>query len=523
MSWDSKHPDEDEPLDTPQHVDSFSEQGSPHGERTRGNIPSHSPRYEHGGREESVAEWALRRVTKPLLAFCTALGIALGIDQVVPLAHVMQPFVSIVCLALIPLLELFPLAAFSFCSDLPGLGPSLPRHRVAIAFRCLALLAAGLTGLLLAPTWQAVGVIVLALTLMLASHRYFRESNPPLRAPGADDNPREKVFTGHLSSLLDVTVTASWKGTLRCLVIRLRQCAAVLIFVAIAFGSLAAVTVALEGEPSLRADKRSKAGDPKSEQPSTAPENEQVVSTEESEYERAGQMGTVETKPCAPLTADDVPQPIAEAIEFAFSEPGPGTGCPQSTSEHETPLGLVVTALGEGAGCSEPCSIVVYSKAYEGAHIYLAPAVQQIAALTREYGAVGGPKTFPRYPAGTTHERGDYYLVTTGRGSYVLIREAVNHDGEAEPYLELPPSVAEAWLSAMKEAGWLWPHRVGLTRGGEEVFRLGDFRRSSTPLRTVYYDTTTHTATRAEWHFEARQNEIPPQELERLARGERLP
>jgi hypothetical protein len=110
---------------------------------------------------------------------------------------------------------------------------------------------------------------------------------------------------------------------------------------------------------------------------------------------------------------------------------------------------------------------------------------------------VGGVQAFPRFSAG----RGDYYLLTTVAGTFTLIRSEVGTDVVARPYIELPPTVGQAWVGAMHEAGtWLWPTLQAM-RGGQAVYRLKPSDPDSRIAYTIQYTPTSGLATRGPYSY----------------------
>ncbi len=76
---------------------------------------------------------------------------------------------------------------------------------------------------------------------------------------------------------------------------------------------------------------------------------------------------------------------------------------------------------------------------------------------------------------------GDFYPVVTRDGTYILIRRESGSEQAAEPYLVLPPVVAEAWSLAITRSGRF----CGLCRStnGEEIY---DFDSNTTPSQVAY-------------------------------------
>ncbi len=154
----------------------------------------------------------------------------------------------------------------------------------------------------------------------------------------------------------------------------------------------------------------------------------------------------------------------------------PGTsiaGCPGELHLMHTSAGLFAYTLGRSSASNQTLSIAVDSSYGRG--LFLAPAVTPVLYLVHELGAVGGMRRFS--VAG-----GDFYPVVTRQGTYILIRREIGTEQVAEPYLVMPPVVAQAWALAMaKSQMFLWP--VPRRENGETIY---DFDSNSTPSRVVY-------------------------------------
>jgi hypothetical protein len=71
---------------------------------------------------------------------------------------------------------------------------------------------------------------------------------------------------------------------------------------------------------------------------------------------------------------------------------------------------------------------------------------------------------------------GDFVPAITSDGTYILIRH------ETEPYLVVPPVVAEAWsLAITRSGGFLWP--VSTRKNGTEIY---EFYTNTVPSRIAY-------------------------------------
>jgi hypothetical protein len=165
-------------------------------------------------------------------------------------------------------------------------------------------------------------------------------------------------------------------------------------------------------------------------------------------------------------------------------------GCPGRAIVPPALHGTFVYAFGHSPG-GQIRSLVVDSERF-GPEIFLAPAAQRVGALI-EAGVmpVGGhPRLFP---AG-----GDVVTVTTPSGTIALVRAEEHEPGLprlASAYVELPATVATAWLGAMGEAErWLWP-TGGRRAGGVEVYGLAE-TAGGPPRFEVRYDPRSGAATR---------------------------
>ena len=186
--------------------------------------------------------------------------------------------------------------------------------------------------------------------------------------------------------------------------------------------------------------------------------------------------------PALPAQAG-VPSWARQAIEGLYrgsQSLGPQTsGCPATVQEKITPHGLFVWAVGEGA--DGRLQSVAVSSQHLGEGIFISPAAEPVLELIETIGVVGGPQPFPRYPAGA----GDYYIVNSERGSYLLMREEAGTSETAVPYVELAPSAATALIAADREMGvWLWP---SITSGpGRVVYRLRASADGAVRAKIVY-------------------------------------
>lgn len=145
--------------------------------------------------------------------------------------------------------------------------------------------------------------------------------------------------------------------------------------------------------------------------------------------------------------------------------------------------------LEEGTG--DIVSLAVNSSQL-GPGLVHAPAAKIALELIHAYGSLG---VSPELEVAN----GSVYLMRLTIGTVVLVRRRSWSDsGATEPFLELPPAVADAWRDQMREHGeWLWP--VEESRSGATV-TYNFLALSSSDLSTdvvyctVRYSTSTRTA-----------------------------
>ncbi len=130
------------------------------------------------------------------------------------------------------------------------------------------------------------------------------------------------------------------------------------------------------------------------------------------------------------------------------------TGCALEIKEQATPDGLVYWMLGTEPADQNPKSLAVVSPRFKSA-LVLWPAAKAVRKIIEGGEDVGADlRHFPRYYAGG----GDYYLMSTEKGTIALIQELLGTTTEARPYVTMPVSTTFAWLSAIRESEtWLWP------------------------------------------------------------------
>lgn len=158
----------------------------------------------------------------------------------------------------------------------------------------------------------------------------------------------------------------------------------------------------------------------------------------------------------APRWAGDILNALYFGGRALNANPAPGNdigGCTGKAIVIPTEAGALVYTIGRN-GLGETRSVAVVSRLF-GPAIFLAPAAQRVLDLIeRGHAPLGG---YPTEDAAG----GDVTAVTTEEGTFVFVRDEKHVPGQpkvAEPYIELPPTVASAWMGAMHETdSWLWP------------------------------------------------------------------
>lgn len=182
----------------------------------------------------------------------------------------------------------------------------------------------------------------------------------------------------------------------------------------------------------------------------------------------------------------------------------PGAGAPEFAARllHQLYLGPQLPNLGpppgaiDGGCTTRPFSppgyenAVVYTKGYAGATlkslalvsrrwgpaIFLSPSATIVDGLIERYRDVGG---WPRTDAG----EGDYYGVTTGFGTVILVRPSKSGD-----YVLLLPATATLWLDSMRRCNcWLWPVPADVVNGKRRI-RLVREPDAATAVNVIFVD-----------------------------------
>jgi hypothetical protein len=169
----------------------------------------------------------------------------------------------------------------------------------------------------------------------------------------------------------------------------------------------------------------------------------------------SGKLGSRTETGCEAISGDGVSAAIARRLEHMIEE-GPidqkELGCPGAVEHVQTSFGTLYWTDASLPSGSNPTAVAVLCPGYQR-FIALWPAVENVEQLLREGIPLGAPREVPRYYSGP----GSFYLLYSPYGPYVLEQEALEIDGEAVPFIELPPSVAVATKSTDQEVkGWMW-------------------------------------------------------------------
>jgi hypothetical protein len=130
----------------------------------------------------------------------------------------------------------------------------------------------------------------------------------------------------------------------------------------------------------------------------------------------------------------------------------PGTliaGCPGKLHVTRTASGLFAYTLGKSPITGETLSIAVDSPL--GSGLVLAPAVQPVLALIRQFKVVGAGKR-------RNVSSGDFIPVQTSAGTFLLIRRETGSALATKAFTVIPPVVAQGWIDAVaRSQQFLWP------------------------------------------------------------------
>jgi hypothetical protein len=123
------------------------------------------------------------------------------------------------------------------------------------------------------------------------------------------------------------------------------------------------------------------------------------------------------------------------------------------------------TTVGTAPGSAEKTSFGIDSEHF-GTVILPWSVGPEIEALIKKIGPVGGIEHYPYYPI---TGGGGYLLVRSWIGTIVFVRRQ-----ESEPFQELKPTQARAWIASMKSNDymWLWPSSPEPGPKGEQLIQL---------------------------------------------------
>jgi hypothetical protein len=201
--------------------------------------------------------------------------------------------------------------------------------------------------------------------------------------------------------------------------------------------------------------------------------------------------GSQSGRNCEAISGEDASPAIAHRLEHMIEE-GPiaakELGCPGTVEHIQTSFGTLYWSEARLASGSNPTAVAVLCPGYQR-FIALWPAVDDVEQLLREGIPLGAPREVPRYYSGP----GSFYLLYSPYGPYVLEQQALELDGEAVRFIELPPSVAVATKSTDQETkGWMWASGALKPTAGARY----ELRESSTDKREVIRYDAEHRAYR---------------------------
>jgi hypothetical protein len=194
---------------------------------------------------------------------------------------------------------------------------------------------------------------------------------------------------------------------------------------------------------------------------------------------------------CEAISGDGVSVAVARRLEHMILE-GPidqgELGCPGTVEHVQTSFGNLYWTEASIRSGSNPTAVAVLCPGYQR-FIALWPAVDDVEQLLREGIPLGAPREVPRYYSGP----GSFYLFYSPYGPFLLEQQALEIDGEAVPFNELPPSVAVATKSTDQETkGWMWASGPLKPAAGARY----ELRQPLTGKREVIHYDAEHTAQR---------------------------
>ena len=195
---------------------------------------------------------------------------------------------------------------------------------------------------------------------------------------------------------------------------------------------------------------------------------------------------SVQQSECATPPGTGAPPEMAKEIMLLYEGPpqqrtghAPGSavaGCTGPVHRLGPNRDLFIWTEGTSPQSHAVLSLAIDSNGeFGGASLFLSPAVEPVLSLIKRFGAIGGIR---RFDIGT----GDFYPVQTPLGTYLLIRREKGTEQAAKQYRVLPPAVAQAWTTAIRNSGmFLWP--VQRRSGGGLVY---DFETNTMPSHVAY-------------------------------------
>ena len=390
------------------------------------------------------------------------------------------------------------------------------------------------------PTWELLGAICAGFALVYGFYEPVQEKirrevaeadllqgtayfglMRPLRFLGIPDEIREIAQQQHgpnLQSLLAFFVGDPWLAALS----RTRTVVLCVMLAGLITAGVAAADVGIQQgvrDPSQESQESQDETGQTSERPSGQSEQGASASGAES-----GSGATQPDGGCDRLPGDGAPSwAEAELNELYLGglvnvTPPPGLkegGCTTRVIVPPREDGTFVYVVGKNPA-GEIRSLAVVSTEFEPA-IFLAPASQQVLELIEE-----GQMPIGGYPRVEDLAGGDMAPVLTPEGTVVLVRSSTHPPGKsryATPYVELPPTVASAFVEVMHEFGaWFWP-LAPVAVGDAEVFPLVGRSQGEEVRETVVLDPATGIARRGSHTYLPPEAQLSQQELEHRAAG----
>jgi hypothetical protein len=216
-----------------------------------------------------------------------------------------------------------------------------------------------------------------------------------------------------------------------------------------------------------------------------------------------------EPNPCGPIEHIEgaSAQVVAEIEEHFRVSPIDShvLGCPHRIDHALTSGATTYWADGFVKGDPHPMSLIAIPPRGYSSFEVLWPAVPQVESLFKQGLLITAPRQFPRYYAGS----GSFILLYSQSGSFMFEQETLHYKHEAVPFVELPPSAAEAVASTYKEDGWLWVLPPKFAKDGEEVFELIE-PSTGELVEKIYYNPASRESHRGPewWPYPAQQKNL---------------